>query len=108
MNQFTIEQDANQCRVALADELTASTVPDLQAALKTEVEHGAMTVVFDLARTVMLDSSGIGLMIATCNSLARKQGLVRVQNAAPEILQLLQSMRLVSRLNVTGRETSQT
>jgi anti-anti-sigma factor len=60
--------------------------------------------VFDLGKTAMLDSSGIGLLIATCNSLERKKGKMRVLQASSDILRLLQSMRLAGRLNVSGRE----
>lgn len=78
-------------------------VPDLQQALKAEVEKGAQNITFDLAETRMVDSSGIGLLIATSNTLAQKHGRLAVINAAPEILRLMHSMRLVSRLNISGR-----
>ena len=84
-------------------DLIASDVPDLQAALKQQLQRGVDEIVFDLAATVMLDSSGIGLLIATCNTMTRQQGRIRVINVSPDILQLLQSMRLTGRLNVTGK-----
>jgi len=84
-------------------DLIASDVPDLQAALKQQLQRGVDEIVFDLAATVMLDSSGIGLRIATCNTMARQQGRIRVINVSQDILQLLQSMRLTGRLNATGK-----
>ncbi len=84
-------------------DLIASDVPDLQAALKQQLQRGVDEIVFDLAATVMLDSSGIGLLIATCNTMARQQGRIRVINVSQDILQLLQSMRLTGRLNATGK-----
>ena len=48
----------------------------------------------------MLDSSGIGLLIASSNALTRKGGRLRVINPAKEIFELLSTMRLVSRLHV--------
>lgn len=84
-------------------DLIASDIPDLQAALKQQLQRGVDEIVFDLAATVMLDSSGIGLLIATCNTMARQQGRIRVINVSPDILQLLQSMRLTGRLNATGK-----
>ena len=84
-------------------DLVASVIPDLQAALKQQLQPGVEEVSFDLAATVMLDSSGIGLLIATCNTMARQQGRIRVINVSPDILQLLQSMRLTGRLNATGK-----
>ena len=102
MEKYILEQTGQNCRVTLRGDLIAAVIPDLQAALKQQLQPGVEEVVFDLAATVMLDSSGIGLLIATCNTMDRQQGRIRVLNASPDILQLLQSMRLVGRLNATG------
>jgi anti-anti-sigma regulatory factor len=51
----------------------------------------------------MLDSSGMGLLIAAANSLAPGGGRIRVTNVSPDIFRLLQSMRLTTRLNVSAR-----
>ncbi len=104
MATYTLEQNGRTCRVTLQGDLIAAVLPDLQAALKQQLAQGVDEVLFDLAATVMLDSSGIGLLIATSNTMARQQGRVRVINASADILQLLQSMRLTSRLNASGRE----
>jgi len=104
MADYTIECKEKQCMVVLQGNLTAPLIPDLQGALKNHLEKGIDEAVFDLGKTAMLDSSGIGLLIATCNSLGRKKGKMRVLNVSPDILRLLQSMRLVARLNVSGRE----
>ncbi len=105
MANYTIAQNGKNSQVILAGDLTAAVVPELQAALKELVQQGAEEIGFDLAKTVMLDSSGIGLLIAASNSLARRNGKVRVLNVSADILQLLQSMRLAGRLNASGRET---
>lgn len=103
MGGFRIEQSASASVVTLAGDLTAPLVPPIQAAVKDELSKGAREVVFDLRHTEVLDSSGIGLLIATSNSLAKVSGVVRTVNTSANILQLLQSMRLTGRLNATGR-----
>jgi anti-sigma B factor antagonist len=103
MANYNIQATGKNCSVTPTGDLTAHVVPELQAAIKQQLQQGVSEVVFDLAATAMLDSSGIGLLIATSNSLSRQQGRVRVINVAPDILQLLQSMRLVTRLNASGR-----
>jgi anti-anti-sigma factor len=103
MASYTIECKDRQCLVVLEGDLRASLVPDLQANLTKELEQGVDGVTFDLGKTVILDSSGIGLLIAAGNSLARRQGAIRVINVSQDILHLLQAMRLVARLNVSGR-----
>ena len=104
MALYRIERRQGQCLVALEGDLTAVLVPDLQTALKKELEKETTEVLFDLKETAMLDSSGIGLLIATYNSLTQKKGGVKVINVSPDILRLLQSMRLTSRLSVSGRQ----
>ncbi len=102
MTANTIERQSGLCRVRLDGDLTASRVPELQALLKRELDQPIEEMVVDMTGTAMLDSSGIGLLIATFNSVGRKGGRFRIVNAAPPIFQLLQSMRLVNRLNVSG------
>ena len=70
MAAYVIEQKDQQGSVKLKGDLTAVLVPDLQAGLKEMLNKGAREVVFDLANTDMLDSSGMGLLIAAANSLA--------------------------------------
>jgi anti-anti-sigma factor len=101
---YVIAVDNHQCRVTLTGDLTAATIPDLQPALRSALDQGASELVFDLPHTVMLDSSGIGLLIATANTTTRRGGTIRVTNVCDDILRLLQMMRLVDRLHVSGRE----
>jgi anti-anti-sigma factor len=104
MANYTFEQAGKDCRVTMHGDLVAAVIPDLQAALTKQLQPGIAEIVFDLAATVMLDSSGIGLLIAATNTMGRRQGRVRVLNVSPDILRLLQSMRLTTRLNATGPE----
>jgi anti-sigma B factor antagonist len=102
MPAFVIEQNGQQGSVRLTGDLTAVLIPELQAGLKELLNKGATELEFDLASTAMLDSSGMGLLIAAANSLSLSGGKMRVTNVRPEIFRLLQSMRLTSRLNVNG------
>jgi anti-anti-sigma factor len=102
MGSYVIEQNDNHGSVKLTGDLTAGLVPDLQIVLKGALDKGVTDLMFDLENTVMLDSSGMGLLIATANSLARGGGHMRVINVSPDILRLLQCMRLAARLNVSG------
>jgi len=101
---FTINRRDALCGVVLEGDLTAALVPGLQAAVKQQLAAGATDVEVDVSRTVMLDSSGIGLLIAIGNSLSRSGGQIRVVNVSKDIGRLLQTMRLTARLDV--REAS--
>lgn len=103
MADYIIELKGQQSSLKLMGDLTAVMVPDLQATLKEMLRNGARELVVDMASTTMLDSSGIGLLIAVANSLGQSGGKLRVTNVCPDIFRLLQSMRLAQRLNFSGR-----
>ncbi len=102
MTDTGITRDGKNALVALGVKLTAIEVPSLQASLKQELAAGVTLIVFDLAKTTTLDSTGIGLLVAANNSLATVQGKVRMVNVCADILKLLQSMRLVDRLQASS------
>jgi anti-anti-sigma factor len=102
MAHHTIQTSGKNCRVTLNGDLTASTVPELQTAFRQELERGISELTIDLGQTVALDSSGIGLLIAAHNSLKSRHGTLRVVNVSKDILQLLQSLRLTQRFNVSS------
>jgi anti-anti-sigma factor len=103
MAPYAIELSDQRGTVTLTGDLTAILIPDLQASLKDMLNKGVRELAFDLANAKMLDSSGMGLLIAAANSLARVGGSIRVTNVCPDIFRLLQSMRLTGRLNVSGK-----
>jgi anti-anti-sigma factor len=101
--EFNVAHNDGRALVTFDGSLTAELVPKLQPALKAALDGGLGEMVFDLAGVGMLDSSGMGLLIATSNSLSSRKGAIRVINASADILRLLQSMRLATRLNVSGQ-----
>lgn len=105
MEPYSIAQSGPVCRVKLGGDLTAGIVPELLADLRKNLLPETREVAFDLASTSLLDSTGIGLLIAAYNTLRPRDGKVTVAGVSPYQFQVLQSMRLVTRLNVTARAT---
>jgi anti-anti-sigma factor len=103
VNELELKRDEDKIRVVLDSDLTASVVPALKSALQQALAEGVRDVEFDFARTTVIDSSGIGLLIATYNTLVKSNGTVRVVLASEDIFRLLQSMRLEKRLCVSRR-----
>ena len=103
-----ISRNGSQVMVEVGEKLTATEVAELQPTLKQNIATGGRMIVFDLAGLKSLDSTGIGLMIAVSNSVAPIQGSIKLVNASPDIIKLLQHMRLVGRLNATasGKEAA--
>lgn len=106
MSLFESKQENDVCRILLSENFTAPVVPSLQQHLKQRVAEGSRTVIFDMSATRMLDSSGIGLLTATANSLSATGGCIKVVAVTPEIFRLLKMMRLVERLNVSEQTGS--
>lgn len=102
MTTYQVERIDTNCKVSVNGSLTAILVPVLKEALNRELQQETHELVFDLKQTTMLDSSGIGLLIATSNTLKKTGTKLRVINPAEQIFELLGNMRLLSRLNVTA------
>ena len=101
METFKVESHDQTTHIRLTGDLTAETVPELQLSLRERLAAGVSCIRFDFADAVMVDSSGIGLLIATANSVSRAGGHIEVTHVSLEIFQLLQCMRLVDRLHVS-------
>ena len=103
MSTYDIESSSGKALICLGEELTASIVRNLKEDLATVVSNQAAEVVFDFEKTVTLDSSGIGLLVATHNSLQKTDGTMKIVGVSADIMRLMQSMRLDRRLNVTAK-----
>jgi anti-anti-sigma factor len=104
MTVSAIAVNGHEARIELQEKLTAADVPELQAVLRQAIEDGVRQITFDMSATTMLDSSGIGLLIAANNSLAAMQGQIQLVQVSPDIFKLLQSMRLTVRLHAVPAE----
>lgn len=75
-------------------DIVASVVDNLKTELKEVVEGGLSRLVIDLSDTKMIDSMGIGILIATYNSLKKRSVPMALIRVSPEITSLLKNMRL--------------
>jgi anti-anti-sigma factor len=83
-------------------DIVSSLVPELRAQMRGIVEEGVRDLVVDLANVQMVDSSGIGLLIAAHNSLHKLGGRLAVVHASKDILDLFHTMRIHQHFSVTG------
>ncbi len=102
MAMHNMVHDDIKRKVITGKNMTAAEVPDLRNLLKQEMDKGVREFDFDMQNTQYLDSTGIGLLIATHNSVVARQGSVRLTNVSEEIMRLLNTMRLSSRLNASS------
>jgi len=96
-----ITKDGTTVIVKPGVDVVASMVEKLKKDLKQVHDDGATAITIDLSGTNMMDSMGIGLLIATHNSLKKNNGQLAIINASADILKLLKNMRLDQHFNIS-------
>ena len=75
-------------------DIVASVADALRARLKDIMQEHPAGLVIDLSRVELIDSVGIGLLIATHNSLGKAGGRLALTNVNQDLATLLRTMRL--------------
>jgi anti-anti-sigma factor len=94
MAEFQVTQSGLQTTITLGDHLVASIVPDLKKEMKRLIGEGITVLTIDCSRLDVMDSTGIGCLIAAHNSLTKVNGSLVVAQVSADIYDLLCSMRL--------------
>lgn len=100
MTNTTIHSDQDKAVVQPARDLVAAFLPDLRSQLQAAVAAGVRELVLDFTRVQMIDSAGIGLVIAAHNSLRKAGGRLAITGASAEVANLLRCMRVHQHLSV--------
>lgn len=87
--------------MVMEQRLAAQDVPALREVFRARLQEGPTKLQLDFSRVESLDSMGIGLLVATHNSLARQGGALLLTQVRKEIYQLLTLMRLDKHFSVT-------
>jgi len=107
MTDIQVVKTGNQATIILGEKLVASDVPDLKDELKGLIATGVRSIAFDCARLTQMDSTGIGCLVATHNSLTKVGGNLSMLQVSSDIHDLLCSMRLDRRIKITPRFAGQ-
>lgn len=75
-------------------DIVASMADGFRKKLLKVVQGGIKEVVVDLKGVEMIDSVGVGVLIATHNSMSNAGGALRLRNASKDICRLFKTMRL--------------
>lgn len=75
-------------------DLVASSILTVRSELKALLHDGVTSLVVDLANVRIIDSAGIGCLVAAHNSLVKIGSSLTVTQASAEIHDLFRSMRL--------------
>ena len=97
-----ITREGSTVTITPGRDLVSSMIPDFKQELNSLLENAPQELRLDLAGTEMMDSIGIGVVIATHNSMKKKGGRLVISGASENILKLFKSMRLDQHLNLNG------
>ena len=75
-------------------DLVVATVLKAKEAIKALIADSDGDLTIDFGDVEMIDSKGLGLLIATCNSLSAEGRRLRITRASADIVELFQTMRL--------------
>ena len=89
-----ITKDGDKVIVKPGRDIVASMIDELKSELKQALDDGAAALTIDLSGVEMMDSMGIGVLIAAHNSLQKNGAQLQLTNPSADILKLLRNMRL--------------
>jgi anti-anti-sigma factor len=101
-NLLTQNMDQTPVVLKVERDLVAAQSAELREQLRALVHQGARAVVLDFAQVRMVDSAGLGMIIAAHNSLKKVEGELAVTGCSTDILELFRSMRIHQHMRVEG------
>ncbi|MCX6613659.1 MAG: STAS domain-containing protein [Acidobacteria bacterium] len=102
INTLSQNTDNTPVTVRVERDLVASQSTELRDHLRTLISQGTRSVVLDFSHVRMVDSAGLGMIIAAHNSLKKVEGELAVTECSAEILELFRSMRIHQHMRVEG------
>lgn len=89
-----IVREADRTVIKPNMDIIAPMVSEFKEELRSIVQQGAKDLVIDLTGVEMVDSIGLGALIATHNTLEKAGGRLTIANASRDISGIFKTMRL--------------
>ena len=86
------------------NDIVASMAKDFREKLLEIVESGTKDLTINHANVNMVDSMGLGVLIATHNSIKKAKGKLTITNVSEDIYKLFKTMRLNQHFEVKMAE----
>ena len=84
----------------LSGQLDSETAPTLDQQIQKALVNGANVIVLDMADLKMITSAGVGVVMKTQTSLAKRGGELMMLNMQPQIKKVFEIVRLLPTLQV--------
>jgi anti-anti-sigma factor len=98
MTRFLLERDGAKVKVIIGSDLSAETAPELRELLCAVLEDGVTDLTLDFSGTMLLDATGIALLMSAANSYGGGDKRLTLLSVPQTIFSLLQTLRISQRL----------
>lgn len=98
-----IEKDGTRVLIRPEGKITAATVPALETDIRAAIGQDPVELTIDCVNVLDIDSIGVGLLVATHNTLSQQGGSLVLDNTDKEILDLFRIMRLTDHFTIRPR-----
>lgn len=89
-----INTEGQKATVKPGQNIVASMAQDFRDELKVLLSEGVTAVAIDMTGVKIVDSMGLGVLVAIHNSLQKFDSRLEIINAADNIIKLMKEMRL--------------
>jgi stage II sporulation protein AA (anti-sigma F factor antagonist) len=93
----------NSITAKLEGKLVTGSLDGFREKLKELIGNGINTVILDMSNVDLIDSTGIGFLAATYNSLSKNGGTLRIIGLSEEMYEFFISLRLNSYFKIEKR-----
>ena len=91
---MNVTKNENQVTIALEGDFTSELLNDFRSTVQQEIDAGNTSLTIDFTDAVIIDSMGIGCLVATHNTLKQKDGTLQLINVPENLRDVLKIMRL--------------
>ena len=95
-----LQKNARTLSIALSGQLDSESAPALDQQVQNALLNGANIVILDMASLAMITSAGVGVVMKTQASLAKRGGELMMLNMQPQIKKVFEIVRLLPTLQV--------
>ena len=99
-----IQKNGPKTFAKMTENMVGSKIDELRMELSNLVQNDHTDLTIDLSSVDMVDSLGMGLLVATHNSLKAKQGHLTLVNVKQDIYNVLVVMRLDKHFTIQKAE----
>lgn len=89
-----LQTDGDTLRISAVKELSASSANSLRDEARQAFGEGQLNIEVDLSQTAIVDSCGLGALVALHKTAASRGGALRLLNPNPAVQQILELTRM--------------